>query len=65
MMITDYRSTEWLGHNSQTAAGNMVRHEFEPKTWEDTDADIKVTHYGISGSDLHWVCELDPNHQQA
>lgn len=39
----------------------MVWQEFEPKEWEDTNIDIKVTHSGICGTDLHtlrsgWVC---------
>lgn len=31
----------------------MVWREFQPKAWEETDVDIKVTHSGICGSDLH------------
>jgi len=26
---------------------------YEPKTWEETDVDIKITHSGICGSDIH------------
>lgn len=31
----------------------MKWQNYEPKTWEETDVDIKVTHCGICGSDLH------------
>jgi D-arabinose 1-dehydrogenase-like Zn-dependent alcohol dehydrogenase len=31
----------------------MVWREFEPKPWEDTDADIKASYCGICGIDLH------------
>lgn len=63
MSATDYQFEGWLGHDSQAAAGNMVWEVFEPKEWEETDVDIKVTHSGICGSDLHtlrngWVCGL-------
>ena len=31
----------------------MVWRDFEPKPFEDSDVDIKITHCGICGSDLH------------
>lgn len=31
----------------------MVWQEFTPKEWEEMDVDIKVTHCGICGSDIH------------
>ncbi|OHX01210.1 zinc-binding alcohol dehydrogenase [Colletotrichum incanum] len=31
----------------------MVWRQFEPKPWEETDIDLKVTHSGICGTDLH------------
>lgn len=31
----------------------MKWQSYEPKTWDETDVDIKVTHCGICGSDLH------------
>ncbi|KAF9883263.1 hypothetical protein FE257_003819 [Aspergillus nanangensis] len=52
-MTTDYKFEGWMGLDSQAANGNMVWQEFEPKPWEETDVDIKVTHCGICGSDLH------------
>lgn len=42
-----------MGLNKESANGKMVWQEFEPKPWEETDVDIKVTHCGICGSDMH------------
>ncbi len=43
----------WMGLDKTSAEGKMVWQEFQPKTWEETDVDIKVSHCGICGSDLH------------
>ncbi|KAH7396668.1 putative zinc-binding alcohol dehydrogenase [Phaeosphaeria sp. MPI-PUGE-AT-0046c] len=51
--MTDYKFEGWLGLNKDSAQGQMVWKEFTPKTWEETDIDIKITHSGICGSDLH------------
>ncbi|KAK7959812.1 uncharacterized protein PG986_004666 [Apiospora aurea] len=53
----------WLGHDPSAAEGNMVWREFEPKRWEETDIDIRITHAGMCGSDLHtlssgWVVRV-------
>lgn len=61
IMATDYKFEGWMGLNPQAADGQMVWQEYEPKTWEETDIDIKISHCGICGSDLHtlrsgWVC---------
>lgn len=42
-----------MGLDAESAKGNMVWKEYEPKPWEETDVDIKITHSGICGSDLH------------
>lgn len=42
-----------MGLDPSAGQGNMVWQEFEPKEWEETDVDIKVSHCGICGSDLH------------
>lgn len=52
-MSTDYKFAGWLAHSAEDVKGTMKWGEFEPKTWEETDVDIKVTHCGICGSDLH------------
>lgn len=65
MSGTDYKFEGWLGLDKESANGNMVWGEFEPKTWEETDIDIKIECCGICGSDIHtlrsgWVC-FPPN----
>lgn len=51
--MTDYKFEGWCGLSPEAGQGKMVWQEFEPKPWEETDVDIKVTHCGICGSDLH------------
>lgn len=53
MGSTDYKFEGWMGLNKEAAKGKMVWQEFEPKPWEETDVDIRVTHCGICGSDMH------------
>lgn len=42
-----------MGLDKDAVNGNMVWQEYEPKPFEDTDVDIKITHCGICGSDIH------------
>ncbi|RAL10788.1 NAD(P)-dependent alcohol dehydrogenase [Aspergillus homomorphus CBS 101889] len=51
--MTDYKFEGWMGLDRDSVDGKMVWQEFEPKPWEETDVDIKVSHCGICGSDLH------------
>lgn len=58
---TNYDFEGWMGLGPEAAAGKMVWQSFEPKQWEETDVDIKITHCGVCGSDIHtlrsgWVC---------
>ncbi|KAE8418586.1 chaperonin 10-like protein [Aspergillus pseudocaelatus] len=53
MAATDYKFEGWMGLDPKAADGNMVWQEFQPKAWEETDIDIRITHSGICGSDLH------------
>ncbi|EEA18807.1 hypothetical protein TMatcc_010649 [Talaromyces marneffei ATCC 18224] len=53
MASQDYKFEGWVAEDPSAANGNMKWKEFEPKEWEETDVDIKVTHCGICGSDLH------------
>ncbi|KAJ5162507.1 NADP-dependent alcohol dehydrogenase 7 [Penicillium capsulatum] len=53
MGSTDYQFEGWMGLDKTAAKGNMVWQQFEPKPWEETDVDIRVTHCGICGSDMH------------
>ena len=52
-MSTDYKFEGWLGLDKHSAEGKMQWKEFEPKTWTESDVDIKITHCGICGSDIH------------
>lgn len=53
MASVDYKFEGWMGQDKESADGKMVWGEFEPKAWEETDVDIKISHCGICGSDLH------------
>lgn len=53
MSTADYKFEGWVADDASGARGNMVWKEFEPKAWEETDIDIRVTHSGVCGSDLH------------
>lgn len=50
---TDYKFEGWMGLDKDAADGKMVWQEFEPKPWEETDVDIKISHCGICGTDMH------------
>lgn len=52
-MATDYKFQGWLGLDKESVKGKMVWQGYEPKPWEETDIDIKITHCGICASDLH------------
>lgn len=51
--MTDYKFEGWCGHNPESAQGKMVWEEYEPKKWSEDDVDIKISHCGICGSDIH------------
>ncbi|PYI16599.1 GroES-like protein [Aspergillus violaceofuscus CBS 115571] len=42
----------WMGLDPNAARGQLVWREFQPKPWEETDVDIRVTHCGVCASDL-------------
>lgn len=52
-MSTDYKFEGWLGKDAKAAEGNMQWEEFQPKTWQEDDVDIEISHCGICGSDIH------------
>lgn len=52
-MSSDYKFQGWLGLDKNADKGNMVWQEYTPKTFQENDVDIKITHCGICGSDLH------------
>lgn len=51
----DYKFQGWMGLGPESADGKMVWQEFPDnrKPFEENDVDIKITHAGICGSDLH------------
>jgi alcohol dehydrogenase (NADP+) len=66
-MSTDYKFEGWMGEDERSAEGNMVWRDYEPKKWEETDIDIRITHCGVCGSDIHvlrsgWVSKEDTRH---
>lgn len=62
-MATDYKFEGWMGLDASSVEGKMVWKDYEPKVWEENDVDIRITHSGICGSDLHtlrsgWVSTI-------
>ncbi|KAI8822173.1 chaperonin 10-like protein [Fimicolochytrium jonesii] len=51
---TDYKFMGWVAKDKESF-GNLVWEEYEPKPFTDDDVDIKITHCGICGSDLHTI----------
>ena len=49
----NYTFQGWMGLDRSAADGNMKWQTYEPKAFQENDVDIRVTHCGICGSDLH------------
>ncbi|KAJ9498927.1 hypothetical protein LTR99_004991 [Exophiala xenobiotica] len=49
----DYKFRGWMGLDESSVDGKMVFQEYEPKPFEESDVDIKITHCGVCGSDIH------------
>ena len=63
MANSNYKFEGWVGEDEASAEGKMVWKDYEPKKFEETDVDIRITHCGICGSDIHvlrsgWVSYL-------
>ncbi|MCJ1311060.1 hypothetical protein MMC25_004730 [Agyrium rufum] len=52
-MSTDYKFSGWMGLDEKSVDGNLKEQEYEPKKWSETDIDIKISHCGVCGSDIH------------
>ncbi|KAI5851036.1 hypothetical protein BZA05DRAFT_430378 [Tricharina praecox] len=52
MTTAEYKFSGWVGLDANSV-GNLVEQEYNVKPFEETDVDIKITHCGICGSDLH------------
>ncbi|KAL6828697.1 GroES-like protein [Trichoderma camerunense] len=53
MASTETKFEGWVALDKDSAEGKMVWQEYEVKPWEETDIDIKISHCGICGTDLH------------
>lgn len=38
----------WIAHDKEAINGNMKWESYKPKTWEETDVEVKITHCGTS-----------------
>ena len=52
-MSTNYEFKGWMGLDKNSIKGQLKYQAYKPKTFEETDVDIKITHCGICASDLH------------
>lgn len=52
-MTETEKFTGWVGHDAKSAQGNLRWESFTPKPFAETDIDIKVSHCGICGTDIH------------
>ncbi|PYH79005.1 GroES-like protein [Aspergillus uvarum CBS 121591] len=41
----------WMGLDRESARGQMVWQSFKPKTWEESDVDIRISHCSVCASD--------------
>lgn len=53
MAPANYTFQGWLGLDKESVNGKMQWQQFEPKSFQPHDVDIKITHCGVCGSDLH------------
>ena len=51
--MPNYKFEGWLGKSPESVQGKMEWGAFTPKEWTEDDVDVKVTHCGVCGSDLH------------
>ncbi|KAM0718350.1 hypothetical protein Q7P37_005419 [Cladosporium fusiforme] len=52
-MATDDMYKGWVADDASSAEGKMIWKNYTPKVWEESDIEIKITHSGVCGSDLH------------
>lgn len=45
--MADIKFEGWFGLDKETGIGGMKWQEFDPKVFEETDVDIKITHCGM------------------
>lgn len=42
----------WLALDKESINNGLQLQDFEPKKWQETDIDVKITHCGLCGSDI-------------
>ena len=52
-MTAETKFEGWMGYSPEAGEGKMKWDSFKPKKWKEDDVDIKVTHCGVCGTDLH------------
>lgn len=52
---SDYSFEGWVASDASAIEGKMNWQEIKPKSWEETDVDIRITHCGMCGTDLHFL----------
>ena len=52
-MATDDKYIGWVANDASSAEGFMVWEKFTAKVFEETDIEIKISHSGVCGSDIH------------
>ena len=45
----DYKFQGWMGLDKKASEGHMKWQQYEPKTWDEGDVDVKITDCGICG----------------
>lgn len=45
IMSTDYKFEGWVGLDANAAKGNMVWQAYEPKTFQETDIDVRRSQF--------------------
>ena len=46
--MADYKFEGWIALDKETGVGGMKWQQYEPKEFEETDVDIKISHCGNS-----------------
>lgn len=54
----------WMALNIDCLKNGLQLQEFQPKKWQETDIEVRITHCGLCGSDLHtlrsgWVSRCE------
>ncbi|OCL09013.1 NADP-dependent alcohol dehydrogenase C [Glonium stellatum] len=52
-MSTNYKFEGWCGLDPSAVEGNMKWQRYDPKPFTEDDVDIRISHCGICGSDIH------------